>query len=175
MIEMRVMSGPRHFNRQVKRAKSDTKTDQSHHVPYMERCEPDSHTDTLCAKRNCRLLSHTGQCCDVRGFRDDLSDVKDVPVPTVATAISTSKGGVCILVFNEVLYFGDSIDQTLINPNQIHHYSWIACQLEVGTPIITFVVSRGPVSTPRPVLDSSAQTTQVNVLVFFVKPNNGFV
>ena len=34
---------------------------------------------------------------------------------------------------------------------------------------------RGPISTPRPVLDSSAQTTQGNVLGFFVKPKNGLV
>ena len=29
---------------------------------------------------------------------------------------------------------------------------------------------RGPISNPRPVLDSSAKTTRVNVLDFFVKP-----
>ena len=106
MTEMRVVSGPRRFNRQTKRAKSDAKTDQLHHVPYMERCELDSHADTVCAGRNCRLLS----CTPYR-------PLLDVPVATVATAITSSEGVVYILIFNEVLYFGDSMDHTLINPN----------------------------------------------------------
>ena len=115
---MRVVSGPRHYNRHVKRAKSNGHVDQSlYHVQYMGKCELDSHANTICAGRNCRLLSRTGQCCDVRGFHDDLSDVKDVPVAMVATAVTTCEGEIYILVLNEVLYFGESMDHTLINPN----------------------------------------------------------
>ena len=40
--------------------------------------------------------------------------------------------------------------------------------------VITFAVG-GPISNPRPVLGSSAQTIPVNVLDFFAKPKNGLV
>ena len=48
--------------------------------------------------------------------------MKDVPIATVATGITTDDGRVYVLVFNEVLYFGDTMDHTLVNPNQIRHY-----------------------------------------------------
>ena len=50
-------------------------------------------------------------------------------------------------------------------------YSWIACQLEVGTLVINFAVE----ARFQILLDSSAQTTRGNVLDFFVKPKNGLV
>ena len=58
----------------------------------------------------------------MRGFHDDLADVKDIPVATVATGIVTPEGQTCILILNEALYFGETMDHTLINPNQIRNY-----------------------------------------------------
>ena len=55
------------------------------------------------------------------------------------------------------------------------NYSWIAYQLEVGTSLITFAVEVRFQIRYAPDLDSSAQTTRVNVLDFFVKPKNGLV
>ena len=45
-------------------------------------------------------------------------------------------------------------------------YSWIAYQLEVGTLLGPRHNYIGPISNSRPVLNSSAQTTRDNVLVF---------
>ena len=83
----------------------------------MEKCELDSHADTICAGRNYRLLSKTGQCCDVKGFHDDLEDVKNIPIGTVVTGVVTPDGVTLILVMHEVLYFGDSMDHRLMNAN----------------------------------------------------------
>ena len=119
---MRLVSGPRRLNRQVKKARSNAKDiDETVQVQYVEKCELDTHADTICAGRNCRLLDRTGHCCDVRGFHDNLLDVKDVPVATVATGITTNDGRAYVLVFNEVLYFGDTMGHILVNPNQIRH------------------------------------------------------
>ena len=45
-----------------------------------------------------------------------------MPVATAATAYTTSDGTTYILIVNESLYFGSSLDHSLINPNQIRHY-----------------------------------------------------
>ena len=52
----------------------------------------------------------------------------------------------------------------------LFHYSWIALQLDIGT-----LLRSRRVSNPRPVLDSSAQTTQGKILVFFVKSEIGLI
>ena len=50
-------------------------------------------------------------------------EVHDVPVATCATAwMHPHSGEVFIFVFNEALYFGDQLDHSLINPNQIRHF-----------------------------------------------------
>ena len=46
-------------------------------------------------------------------------------------------------------------------------YSWIAHQLEIGTSLGRRHNYIGPISNLRPFLDSSAQTTQRNILDFF--------
>ena len=50
---------------------------------------------------------------------------------------------------------------------QIHvFYSWIALQLQIGTSLGRHYNYVGPISNPRPILDSSNQTTQGNILGF---------
>ena len=105
---MRFTSGPRRGHRLVKRARTEKLVPDSvpdEHLPYVEKCELDSHADTICAGRNCRLLSSTGQCCDVKGFHEDLADVKNIPVGTVVTGVISPEGVTLILVMHEVLYF----------------------------------------------------------------------
>ena len=86
-------------------------------------CELDTRTDTMCAGINFRPLYFTGQTCEAYGFHGDLSPISDVPIATVATAWSnTHTGDSFILIFNEVLYFGASLDHSLLNPNQMRHY-----------------------------------------------------
>ncbi len=87
------------------------------------RCELDTRADTCCAGTNCRPNFFTGQQCEVQGFYKDFTPVPDVPIATVATTWSdplTGKG--YILIMHAVLYFGDKMDHSLTNPNQLWHY-----------------------------------------------------
>ena len=98
---------------------SCTKVDSS----FYGRCELDSHADTTVAGKNCVILNYTGRVCDVSPYRDDYESVKDVPIVHAATAWqSCHTGQTYILVFNEALWMGDTMDHTLINPNQLRHY-----------------------------------------------------
>lgn len=71
---------------------------------------------------NWRLLSTTGQCCNVHGFHNDFDAIEGIPVARAATAIRDDTGATYILIVNEALYFGPSLDHSLINPNQIRHF-----------------------------------------------------
>ena len=54
---------------------------------------------------------------------EDFTPVPDVPIATVATTWSdplTGKG--YILIMHKVLYFGNKMDHSLVNPNQLRHY-----------------------------------------------------
>lgn len=83
----------------------------------------DSHADTIVAGHNCVILAYTGRVCDVSPYRDDYESVKDIPIMQAATAWqSQHTGQTYILVFNEALWMGDSMDHSLVNPNQLRHY-----------------------------------------------------
>ena len=87
------------------------------------KCELDSHADTIVAGSNCILINYTGQVCDVSPYSDDYAPVSDVPIVKAATAWqSPHTGQTYILIFNEALWMGDSLDHTLVNPNQLRHY-----------------------------------------------------
>ena len=74
-----------------------------------------------------------------------------------------------VLLQNEQSEYDDTHStRTYFGISAAIQYSWIACQLEVGTTIITFAVEFQFQIRDR-VLDSSAQTTRVNVLIFFCK------
>jgi len=87
------------------------------------RCELDSHADTIVAGSNCVVINYTGNVCDVSPCRDDYAPVSNVPIVTAATAWqSPHTGETYILVFNEALWMGDSMNCTLINPNRLRHF-----------------------------------------------------
>ena len=87
------------------------------------RCELDTRADTTCAGINCRPICYTGQHCEAHGFHDELTPIKDVPIATVATAWSDPNTGESfVIIIHEALYFGNSLDHTLVNPNQIRAF-----------------------------------------------------
>jgi hypothetical protein len=109
------------MERSVKRVRTD---DQSLQPMTFEnaRSELDSRADTICAGLNCRLVHYTGQECSVSGFRDKLGVMDKIPIATVATAWSDKHTGQgFILIMHETLFFGNGLDHSLINPNQIRH------------------------------------------------------
>ncbi len=93
-----------------------------HEVHKSARCELDTRANTICARTNCRLLTLSGQTCIVSGFHQSFGSIKDVPMAQVATAITMENGKTVVLVINEALYFGNSMDHSLINPNQIQDF-----------------------------------------------------
>lgn len=98
---------------------NDKRCDHTTH--FQSRNELDTRADTICAGANWRLISTTGQCCDVMGFHDEFAPIKDVPVARAATAWRDENGATYIIIANEVLFFGPEMDHSLINPNQIRH------------------------------------------------------
>jgi len=133
-----VWSGPRAYGRVVKSARTEAfDAETSFAVDTVARCELDTRADTICCGMNFRPLAFTGQLCEVRGFHDSLQPMKDIPVARCATAYThPATGTTYILVFNEALYFGKSMDHSLINPNQVRSF---------GIP-----VSDNPFDTGRP-------------------------
>ena len=103
-------------------AAASTKANRKAAITY-GRCELDSHADTIVAGSNCTILQYTGKVCDVSPYRDDYAPVSNVPIVSAATAWQSSfTGETYILVFNEALWMGDSMDTSLINPNQLRHF-----------------------------------------------------
>ena len=99
---------------------SDTKRNTIVHG----KCELDSHADTIVAGSNCAILNYTGKVCDVSPYRDDYDPVTNIPIVKAATAWqSPHTGQTYILVFNEALWMGDTLHHSLLNPNQMRHYS----------------------------------------------------
>ena len=104
-------------------AASTAPSNKTPHSVIHGKCELDSHADTTVAGSNCIILNYTGKVCDVSPYRDDYAPVTGVPIVKAATAWqSPHTGQTYILVFNEALWMGDSLDHTLINPNQLRHY-----------------------------------------------------
>ena len=118
----RVESGPRTAGRTAKRARTTEMPGLEPVEGTAAQNELDTRADTICCGLNWKLLSTTGQQCNVNGFHESFDSIPDVPVATAATAYTTSDGTTYILIVNEALYFGSSLDHSLINPNQIRHY-----------------------------------------------------
>ena len=101
---------------------SSTSNSRSNSIIYGQ-CEIDSHADTIVAGSNCIVLSYTGKECNVIPYRDDYESVNNVPIANVATAWQCPKTGeTYILVFHETLWMGDTMNHSLINPNQLRYF-----------------------------------------------------
>ena len=111
-----ITSGPRVSGRVAKRAKTSADYDRT---TVTARNELDTRADTIVAGINFRLVEDTGTTCSVSGFYEEFQTLKGIPVATVATAWTDERGLVHILIIHEALYFGEKLDHSLINPNQI--------------------------------------------------------
>jgi len=108
------------------------------------KCELDSHADTIVAGSNCIFLNYTGQVCDVSPYRDDYAPVSDVPIVKAATTWQSSRAGqTYILIFNEALWMGYSLDHTLINPNQLRHYGTDVQDNSMSNRPLSFITEDG--------------------------------
>lgn len=79
-----------------------------------------SHADMCCAGSNMIALELTGEKVNVFPFSDKSSAVKDVPIATVVTVWEDPKSGeLWLLIIHDALYFGATLRELLLCPNQL--------------------------------------------------------
>lgn len=79
-----------------------------------------SHADTCCAGPNIKVLELTGEKLNVFPFSEKLSAIKDIPITTVAMIWEDPRTWeMWWLIIHEALYFGLSLQELLLCPNQL--------------------------------------------------------
>ena len=114
-------------------------------LPPEGRIELDSHVDTIVLGANCVILSHTGQICEVMPYSDTFDAITVVPVVTGAT-LWTSPHDVheYILIFNKALWMGNTLQHTLVNPNQLRVYGTTVQDNPFASSPLKFEPPTGP-------------------------------
>jgi hypothetical protein len=75
-----------------------------------------------------RRMAYTGKVTNVRGFSDKLDTVNDVPIVTGGTVwLNPTTGQEFLLVVHQGLWFGEEMENSLINPNQLRSYGLDVC------------------------------------------------
>ncbi len=114
-IISQVRSGKRYVNTNARSISSVQHNVQTR----VANAELDSHADTVVAGSACRILVLTDKSCDVFPYSNQYEPIPNVPVAKVATAYDDPiTGETFILIFGQALYMGDSLEHTLICPNQ---------------------------------------------------------
>ena len=91
----------------------------------ISRNELDTHADTCCAGTNWALMEYTGEICEVSPFLNTYDPVKEIPVARCCTVWTSEESGEeYLLVGDQMLWFGNSLENSLINPNQIREYGF---------------------------------------------------
>jgi Reverse transcriptase (RNA-dependent DNA polymerase) len=86
------------------------------------RTELDSHADTCLAGRNFLKVATTGRTVTVSGYGGTTHLERNIPIVTAATVWRDDQGNDYSLVVNEALYFGDTVPDSLLNPNQLRSH-----------------------------------------------------
>ena len=109
-----------------KAASSSSKPEATPHpttIGHVARNELDTHADTCCAGSNWSLMDYTGEICEVSPFHNSCEPVTDVPVARCCTVYtSPDTGQEWLLVGDQMLWFGSSLEHSLINPNQLREH-----------------------------------------------------
>ena len=115
-------------------------------LPSEGRIELDSHADTIVLGANCVVLFDMGQTCEVMPYSDTYNAITDVPVVTGATLwTSPHDGDEYILIFNEPLWMGDTLQHTMVNPNQLRAYGTTVQDNPFSPSPLSFDPPNGPV------------------------------
>ena len=90
--------------------------------------EIDNLADKICAGPNWRLLELSGEYCNVCPFSANHQPKTNVPIAKCATTYTCpSSGSSVVLVADQVLWFGNELHCSLINPNQIRSHGDSVC------------------------------------------------
>ncbi len=85
--------------------------------------ECDTNANTCCLGRNIIVLNSTFRTADVYAYDTSIQPLDNVPIVTGATAYDdATTRRMFFLVFHEALYYGERLDHSLINPNQLRAY-----------------------------------------------------
>ena len=85
--------------------------------------ESDSNADTCCLGNNFIVLQYTERTADVYPYDSSYSPLLNVPIGTGATAQDDPDTGITwLIIINEALFYGQEVDHSLLNPNQIRHF-----------------------------------------------------
>ena len=80
-------SGPRRYERVAKASKHQAPDAAGQKINTIGRCDMYIMADTCCAGNNWRLLSTTGQLCDVKVFHYSYEAITNVPVGRATTVV----------------------------------------------------------------------------------------
>ena len=82
--------------------------------------ETDTNADTCCLGQNFIIISYTSRTADVYPYDTSYKPIQNIPIVSGATAWTNADDHITyILVINEALYYGNKLNHSLINPNQI--------------------------------------------------------
>ena len=84
--------------------------------------ETDNNADTCVLGKNFLLLNVSGRVADVFGFKGDSSKPDEVHIGSAVTAYDHPDGYTMLLTIHEALWYGQSMNHSLINPNQLRAY-----------------------------------------------------
>ena len=85
--------------------------------------ECDTNADTCCLGKHCVILESTQRAVDVYAYVKDIAPIVSVPIVSGATDWDDpGTRQTYIMVINEGLYYGNKMDHSLIDPNQIREY-----------------------------------------------------
>ena len=117
-----IRSGDRRFISRVKRHRGNG---EIFYEPLPT--EIDTHADKIGFSKNFRPIHFTSQVCTVSPFLDSYDSRQDVPICTGVTAVNLDDGGTILLEAGQGLYFGNEIERSLINPNQLRAFGVPVC------------------------------------------------
>ena len=152
-VDYLIAQGPSSYCRQSSRILSSVRRPAASNakrkpslLPSEGHIELDSHVDTIVLGANCIVLSHTGQTCEVMPYSDTYNAITDVPVVTGATLrTSPHDRDEYILIFNEALWMGDTLQHTLVNPNQLRAYGTTVQDNPFSPSPLSFDPTNGPI------------------------------
>jgi hypothetical protein len=95
----------------------------------VRKCAMDTHAENCVAGSNFLVCEFDGTTCEVTPFTDqEYQSMKGVPIVSAAKAWTDEETGeTIILYFNQVLWYGDKLNHSLINPNQLRHRGIPVC------------------------------------------------
>ena len=83
-----------------------------------------THADLIIFGHSFISLFKTGREFDVSPYTDEYEAIKNVPTVSAETAwTSLELAETFIIILHEVLWMNTNMEQTLINPNQLRHFS----------------------------------------------------